>query len=101
MMKIANYVRYVGDADKVSELRPAHRAFMSELLRQNKLVAGGPFVDGSGAIFVYEVQDLIEAERLVAADPYTTGGAILSHELKQWIIVSANTSLFESSSASH
>ena len=100
-MKIVNCVRYVEDLAKVAVLRPAHRSFMSELLRQNKLVAGGPFGDGSGAIFVYEVRDLEEAERLVAEDPYMAGGAIFGYELRQWIVVSANTSLIEPSLDAH
>jgi hypothetical protein len=56
LVKIVNHVRYIGGAEKVASVRPAHRAFMSKLGEQGRLVAGGPLADGSGAIFIYEAK---------------------------------------------
>ena len=95
-MKIVNLVRYVDDAAKVASLRPVHRAFMERLRIDGRLAAGGPFDDGSGALFIYEVESLAAAERLVAEDPYTIGGAIQGHQLKPWQLVKSNPALLAS-----
>jgi uncharacterized protein YciI len=92
-VKIVNYAAYIEDNDRVVELRPAHRHHMDELLAAGKLVAGGPFTDGSGALFIYEVGSLAEAEELIAVDPYAIGGAFSHYELKEWDVVKSNPTL--------
>jgi uncharacterized protein len=93
-MKVINYVRYVSDLEKVASIRPAHRAFMSKLGEQNHLIAGGPFSDGSGALFIYEVDTLQDAEAIFAQDPYTLGGVIASHNMHAWGMASVYPDLF-------
>ncbi len=56
-------------------------------------MAGGPFTDGSGALFIYETESLATAEAIVAADPYQVGGAFASYQLSAWEIVKANPGL--------
>jgi uncharacterized protein YciI len=92
-MKVINIVRYVDDAAKIVALRPLHRAFMKNLAVQGRVAAAGPFMDGSGALFIYEVESLTEAEGIVADDPYTVGGALRSYELKPWHIVDSNPAM--------
>ena len=92
-MKIVNYAAYVESQDKVAALRPAHREYMSQLLAEGKLVVGGPFTDGSGALFIYETESVAAAEAIVAADPYQVGGAFASYQLKPWEIVKSNAEL--------
>jgi uncharacterized protein YciI len=92
-MKIINYAKYIGSAEKVSKLRPAHREYMTQLLAEGRLVAGGPFTDGSGALFIYEAASLAAAEEIVAADPYCVGGAFASYTLSPWDIIKANPQL--------
>jgi uncharacterized protein len=75
-MKIVNYATYTGSQDKVAALRPAHREYVTQLLAEGRLVAGGPFTDGSGALFIYETESLAAAEAIVAADPYQVGGRV-------------------------
>jgi uncharacterized protein len=94
-MKIVNYARYVADHAKVSELRPKHRAYMAELIAEDKLVAGGPFTDGSGALFIYDADSVEAAEAIVAVDPYQTGGAFASYELKPWEVIKDNPRLLD------
>ena len=95
MMKIVNYARYVTDQDKVAELRPKHREYMSELISEGKLVAGGPFTDGSGALFIYDAESVEAAKAIVAVDPYATGGAFASYELRPWEVIKANPRLLD------
>jgi uncharacterized protein len=92
-MKIVNYATYVASRSKVAELRPAHREYMTQLLAEGSLVAGGPFSDGSGALFIYETDSLADAEAIVSADPYKIGGAFASYQLRPWEVVKANPSL--------
>ena len=92
-MKIVNYAKYTDSAEKVASLRPAHREYMSRLLADGRLVAGGPFTDGSGALFIYEAASLAAAEEIVADDPYRVGGAFASYTLSPWEIIKANPSL--------
>ncbi|MDX3852143.1 hypothetical protein [Streptomyces sp. AK02-01A] len=49
-------------------------------------IAGGPFLDGGGASFSYEVDSLGEAEEIVAADPYTQSGTCASRDPELWEI---------------
>jgi hypothetical protein len=92
-MKIINYAKYIDSEEKVASLRPAHRQYMSQLLAEGRLVAGGPFKDGSGALFIYETESLAAAEEIVAVDPYQVGGAFASYTLSPWEIVKANPEL--------
>jgi len=92
-MKIVNYAKYVDSAEKVASLRPAHRQYMSQLLAEGRLVAGGPFADGSRALFIYEADSVGDAEKIVAADPYQVGGAFASCALSPWEIVKATPAL--------
>jgi uncharacterized protein YciI len=88
-MKVVNHARYIGDSEKVAGLRPKHRAYMSQLRAEGKLIIGGPFMDGSGALFIYDVDTLEGATSIVSADPYMIGGAFASYELRPWEVVEA------------
>ncbi|MEJ1978848.1 MAG: YciI family protein [Acetobacteraceae bacterium] len=90
-MKFVNYAKY--NPEKITALRPVHRAYAARLMAEGKLVTAGPLTDGSGGLFIYEAETLEEAEALVRDDPYTTGGGIASYELTGWTMVGANIDL--------
>jgi uncharacterized protein YciI len=48
---------------------------------------------GSGALFIYETPSLADADQIVAADPYSQGGAFARCVLKEWQIVKATPGL--------
>jgi hypothetical protein len=48
--------------DKIARLRPAHREYIAQLFAEGTLVAGGPFTDGSGALFIHAADSLAAAE---------------------------------------
>ncbi len=93
-MKFVNHATYCEDQDKVSALRPEHRKYASDLMTGGKLVAAGPFTDGSGALFIYEAASLEEAQDLFANDPFTIGGAIVRHDIRPWRVLGVNPNLF-------
>ncbi|MEJ8850521.1 YciI family protein [Variovorax rhizosphaerae] len=89
-MKFASWITYGGDAAKVAELRPQHRAYLARLLAQEQLVLAGPFADGTGGLFVYEAPDEAVAMRLVGEDPFFTGGVFAQVQMKPWNAVFCN-----------
>ncbi|MFF3752374.1 YciI family protein [Streptomyces sp. NPDC002018] len=93
-MKVVNIATYVPDRGKIAAARPSHRHYVARLMERGKLIAGGPFADGSGALFLYEVASLAEAQAIVAADPYTAFGTFANCELKLWEIAGARPDLF-------
>ena len=53
-MKFAAIIEYIQDKEKTEAIRPAHRQYLTDLLRRGQLAATGPFTDGSGALIIYE-----------------------------------------------
>jgi hypothetical protein len=64
-MKFAAVIDYTPDKAKIQEVRPAHREYLAGVLKDGKLVVGGPFLDDSGAIIIYETDSAEAAELLV------------------------------------
>ena len=94
-MKYANYIRYADDQKAIAAIRPAHRAYLATLLERGNLAAAGPFLDGAGALFIYEAASADIAEQFAAEDPYTTGGVIKEHTIEPWQLVYSNPALLE------
>lgn len=83
-MKYAAIIEYIPDAERVQSVRPVHREYLASLRSQGKLAAAGPFVDGSGALIVYEAESAEEAETLVTSDPFNEAGVFVSWALRPW-----------------
>lgn len=83
-MKYVAIIEYTSDQEKVQAIRPAHRAYASELKEQGKLAAAGPFTDDSGALIIYEAESEAEARGLLENDPFHAGGVFLRYELRPW-----------------
>jgi hypothetical protein len=69
---------------------------VTQLLADGRLVAGGPFTDGSGALFIYEAASLADAEKIVADDPYRVGGLMARHVRPGGIICFQDVSITQS-----
>lgn len=82
-MKVATVIQY-GNHERIPEVRPTHREYLGRLKEQGKLWASGPFEDDSGALIIYEVESLDEAEQLVRADPFHEAGVFQSWTMKPW-----------------
>jgi uncharacterized protein len=89
-MKVVNYATYASMGEMAALLWPAHREYMTLLHAEGRLVAYGPFADGSGALFIYETSSLSAAKEILVADPYQVGGVFASCRLCAWEIVKAN-----------
>lgn len=65
---------YTADADAVAALRPAHLAWLEELIAEGVVIAAGRFVDGSGAGILGAGSNAEALLRTFEADPYVSGG---------------------------
>jgi uncharacterized protein len=92
-MKVAAIIEYLQDSAKVSEIRPAHRQYLTSLIEQGKLVASGPFLDESGALIIYEAESIEAAEAILKGDPFYASGVFLTWKLRPWKPVLANVEL--------
>jgi uncharacterized protein YciI len=82
----AAVIRY-GNPDKIKEVRPVHRQYLSALRERGKLWASGPFVDDSGALIIYQAESEVEARQLIEGDPFFAAGVFQDIQLKPWNIV--------------
>ena len=58
-----------------------------ELLDAGKLAISGPWADDTGALIIYDAEDMAEAERILDGDPYRSAGVIANATLKEWRVV--------------
>ncbi len=82
-MKYAAFIRY-GNQEKIAEVRPIHRQYLSQLKEAGKLWASGPFTDDSGALIIYETESEEEARQLIERDPFYEAGVFQEIQLKPW-----------------
>jgi uncharacterized protein YciI len=83
-------VRYTYDqrSDVQDEVRPEHRAYLSDLADRGLLHGSGPFTDGApGALLVFETTDRAALEVLLADDPFARTGVIAQVEIREWKLV--------------
>lgn len=92
-MKFAAVIEYIQDQEKITALRPTHRAYLTSLLAAGKLVASGPFEDNYGALIVYEAPDATAAEAILKADPFHDGGVFVRWTIRPWKLLFANPDL--------
>lgn len=93
-MKFAAVIEYLQDQEKVERIRPLHRQYLAALKENGKLAASGPFVDGSGALIIYEADSLSAAEAILQGDPFHAEGIFLRWQLRPWNPVIANRAMF-------
>ena len=87
IVKFVNNAKYIEDQTKIAEFRPKHRDYLAGLMKDGKVAAAGPYADGSGTLIIYDVANIDEANAIVAADPFTSGGIFVSCEVIPWTIV--------------
>lgn len=73
------------DKQQASELQEAHLKNIKKLAEEGKLVLAGPFLDTGKlrGIYIFNVQNIAEAEALTETDPAIQHGS-LKMELKPW-----------------
>lgn len=75
-------IRYV--QEKLDEVRPRHRKFLSDLAEQGIVALGGPLGDGSGGISLYQAADEAALLEIIDRDPYYTEGVAAERTVREW-----------------
>ena len=92
-MIFAVFFQFGKDEAKIAELRPIHRQYLASLRDQGMLAISGPFMDGSGALLVYNADAREQVEAMIQADPFTPSGCFVSWTIHPWNVVFTNKSL--------
>jgi uncharacterized protein YciI len=73
------------DSIQAAKIQAAHLANISRLAAEGLLVVAGPFMDNDSirGIYIFNVQSLEEAEKLIQTDPAIQAGR-LKMELRPW-----------------
>lgn len=63
--------------------REKHLSYLRSKAKEGKLVMSGRFADSKGALIIWRVDSLEEAERLAKGDPYYQAG-LIDYQLREW-----------------
>jgi uncharacterized protein len=75
---------YTAPTNQIDEIRPIHRAWLSELLEQNVLLASGPMVDTAEALLILRSESAEDLAKLLDNDPFDIAGCIGSRTIQSW-----------------
>jgi uncharacterized protein YciI len=75
---------YTAPASQIDEIRPIHRAWLSDLLEKNVLLASGPMVDTPEALLIFRSESAEELAGLLDNDPFDIAGCIGSRTIQSW-----------------
>ena len=88
MKYFAVHYTYADGDDAIVRLRPEHRQFLGRLKDEGKLVASGPYVDGSGsALIIIRLDDhasVDDAYELMDSDPFVLNSALAGRKIRAW-----------------
>jgi len=77
-------IEYTAASEAIETVRPAHRAWLAELLARGLVLVGGPLDDHTGGIAVL-LHDSREAlDRDLAGDPYI-GSGVAQHRIEAFV----------------
>ncbi len=66
------------------EHRPAHRAWLNDLVDKGTVLTSGPYPDGSGALILVRAEDLSAAQTLFADDPFAKHSLLHDARIVEW-----------------
>ena len=75
---------YSASEAELAEIRPTHRAFLSDLLEKQILLASGPMVDRQGALLIVRAHSVAEVAELFDQDPFDIAGYIGERAIAEW-----------------
>ncbi|MGC5166164.1 YciI family protein [Luteimicrobium sp. DT211] len=82
---------YSDDTATRDDVRPAHRAFLADLLGRGVLLASGPWTPaegrGDGALLVMTAADADAVAAVLDRDPFRTAGLVARRDVREWVQV--------------
>jgi uncharacterized protein YciI len=71
------------EPEKIQQVVPAHVEHWRKYKSDNYL--GGPFVDRSGGLIIFDSTDIDNATDIIKNDPFTINDLLESRWLKEWL----------------
>src|SRR5215210_3722084 len=87
MALFAVLIEFTEDEELRLQTRPVDREYLRSLLDAGKLAMSGPWADDTGALIIYEAENMAEAERILDSDPYRSAGVIANATLTERKVV--------------
>lgn len=88
MTYFACHYSYPDGDERIVELRPEHREFLSGLKDEGTLVASGPYVDGRGSALIIirlpEGSGTDDALAVMDEDPFHREGVLAGRDIRPW-----------------
>ncbi len=83
MKQFAFFYLMKNDPERIREIVPGHIRYWKD----NKPVnySGGPFVDRSGGLIVFDAEGMGAAEKLAGNDPFVIEQVLETRWIKEWI----------------
>jgi uncharacterized protein YciI len=78
------YVYNPDHEDLRAQHRPVHRQWLEGLVADGRVLASGPFADGTGALLVFSSETEADLNQLVSQDPFAQAGAISAVKTTAW-----------------
>jgi hypothetical protein len=75
-------IRYV--PEKLAEVRPRHREFLSQLVEQGIVALAGPFADNTAGVVLYQAADRDSLQELLDRDPYAVEGVVAERIVREF-----------------
>ncbi|KAB1664245.1 YciI family protein [Pseudoclavibacter sp. CFCC 13611] len=81
--------KYVDDAEKLGEVRPSHRAYLTGLLENGQNLASGPLTTAgpNTALLIFQADSIEQAAALSDDDPMVANGLVAERHVQEWNIV--------------
>ncbi len=75
---------YGATPEELDAVRPTHRAWLSEQLEAQNLLASGPMVGVPTALLIWRSNSLEELNDLLNLDPFDQAGFIAERTITEW-----------------
>ena len=84
MPNFAVTYHYSDDVETINEIRPLHRAWLTEQLQAGSLLASGPMVNRPAALLIWNAEDIEGLNQLLDNDPFEIAGVITERTIEEW-----------------
>jgi len=83
-MRVVYFYLMKDAPERVQATAPKHAAYWRDLGLRDYL--GEPFADRSGGLITFQADSGVQAERLVANDPFLSEDLLEHHWIKEWLL---------------
>jgi uncharacterized protein YciI len=67
--------------------RPAHRAWLLDLVDNGTVLSSGPYPDGTGALLLFQTETVDALRELLSLDPFAVKHLIERTAIREWLPV--------------